>query len=93
MNLTEDQFYEIACIIDSDFIGSRKTFTAKRKVGYNYLNSNRTDFSGFIKVYHELLDGPITFIRVMNDATDGWQFIHLETQKRIDEYLLSIVKP
>lgn len=85
IELTKQDFYEIAKLVDSDFIGSQKTFTADRKVGYNYATTNKYDFASFLRIWN---DGKkVTSIERLGEDTDGWQLVHHKTMENVNQYL------
>jgi len=86
--LTKDQFYEIAKIIDNEFINSYKTFSCDRCLNkYNLLTTNKCDFASTIIVYCD--NEKITNITRCGDDTSGYETIHENTINNINNYLLS----
>jgi hypothetical protein len=86
--MEKEILFEIAKIIDNEFISKRESFSAKRKDGYWYLSTNKCDMASFIKVFET--NNKIYSIKVLGDYTDGWQDIHSETWARIMNYLKTL---
>jgi hypothetical protein len=84
--LTQEQWLRLAVIIDTDFIGSEKTFTAEKINGYYYLTTNKCDHASTIKVFEPDLLGNYRIIRDAED-TDGYKEISLYIYKKVVEYL------
>lgn len=88
---SKKDFFEMAKIIDSNFIGSEETFTAERKTGYYYLTTNKCDDCSCIRVFCEPRSINIDSIdRIAND-TDGYEKIHKETALKVKKYVQSLV--
>jgi len=81
----QEQWRRLATKIDNGFIGSEKTFTVERKNGYYYLNTNRCDDAGFIKVFTN--GTGIDKITILGEHTDGWQEIHKGTYENVKRSL------
>lgn len=79
--MKKELLYEIAKIIDNDFIGSEETFTCDFIDGYYYLNTNKCDWCSIVRVYFD--GNKITKITRLCDDTDGWQEIHENTMARV----------
>lgn len=82
--LSKDDFYEIACIIDNEFRGSQKQFSACRLINRFHLTTNQCDWASLINVYHNGIH--ITSIQQIADDTDSWQEIHPSTVNRIIQW-------
>lgn len=82
---TQEQWRRLATKIDNSFIGSEMTFRAERKNGYYYLNTNRCDDAGFIKVFTN--GTGIDKITILGEHTDGWQEIHKGTYENVKRSL------
>lgn len=52
--LSSDDWRRLAGHIDNGFFGSEKTFSAKRKNGYYYLNTNTCDDVSMFRVYCQI---------------------------------------
>ena len=84
--LTDDQYFDIAKIIDNEFIGTRKTFTATKFVECVSLTTNKCDWASII---HLNTDGTIT--RVADD-TNGFEKITEETMNKVSNYISRLDK-
>jgi hypothetical protein len=82
MDLSKEQYYEIAKIIDDDFVGSFETFTATKKDNVMFLTSNRCDYSSLVRVTEN--DGRF-YIERLGPDTGSWQEINPATYKRISD--------
>lgn len=82
---TQEQWRILATRIDNEYIGSEKTFTAVRKNGYYYLNTNRCDSAGMIKVYSNGIG--IDKITILGEHTEGWDEIQKGTYGNIKRSL------
>lgn len=80
-NFKKEDFYEIAKIIDNDFIGSLDTFSYDFNNEYYLLNTNKCDNASVIKIYS---NGAILIIA---DDEYGYREIHFDTYKNIIEYI------
>lgn len=78
-------FYEIAKIVDSEFIGSIKSFTAERNKDYYYLTTNKCDNASFIKVYFN--NGLLTEIMSLHEDTNGYELICQTSLNSVNKYL------
>lgn len=86
MVINSEILFDIACIIDNEFIGSKKTFTATRSAkGYHFLSTNVCDWSSLIRVYNDY--NTISKIERLGDDTGNWQEIMPSTMERINQYL------
>ncbi len=88
---SKKDFFEIAKIIDNNFIGSEETFTAERKNGYYYLTTNKCDDCSCIRVFCEPISINIDNIDRIADDTDGYEKIHKETALKVKKYVQSLV--
>ena len=89
--MNEDQLFEIACIIDNEYKGKRKTFTAKKaNGGYWSLTTNVCDWASLIHVWE--INNKISTIVYLNGDTENWQPITNPTWVRIETYLKSLNK-
>lgn len=80
--MNKEFLFEIAKIIDNEFIGKEQTFTADRYNNeYWYLNTNVCDLACFIRVYEK--NGIISNIKICGEFTDGWQDVSDFTMGRI----------
>lgn len=86
--MTEEQLYQIAKIIDNEYDGKQKTFTAKRTFGCWHLSTNQCDWSGFIKVWER--DNKISSIEYLGADDDGWRPITNHSWQRVEKYLESL---
>lgn len=86
--MTEDQLFEIACIIDNDYRPKRKTFTAIRKSGHWNLSTNQCDWASFIRIWET--NNKVSSIKVLGDYTVGWDDLTAPTWARIEKYLESL---
>lgn len=86
--MTEDQLYEIAQIVDNDYNGTRKTFTAKRYATFWSLTTNVCDSASLIRVYET--NNKISTIERLGPDTERWQPITSATWGKIEKYLDSI---
>lgn len=82
---TQEQWRILATRIDNEYIGSEKTFTVERKNGYYYLNTNRCDSAGMIKVYTNGIG--IEKITILGEHTEGWDEIQKGTYENIKRSL------
>jgi hypothetical protein len=89
--LSIDDFFNIAKIIDNDFIGSEKSFTAERKKDYVYLTTNKCDDCSSVKIYCEPRSINISKIERLGSDTEGFQEIQNETYLKIENYIKSII--
>ena len=88
---SKKDFFEIAKIIDNNFIGSEETFTAERKNSYYYLTTNKCDYCSCIRVFCDIGSVNIDSIdRIAND-TNGYEKIHKETALKVKKYVQSLV--
>lgn len=87
--LSKDDLFEIAKIVDNEFACARKTFSAIRKSGYWYLNTNICDGCYMIKIYTDLYYPNELFLKaeVLGEYTDGWRQVTEYTQKRILDFI------
>ena len=81
-NFTRNDFYEIAKIIDSNFIGSLNTFSYNFSKGCYYITTNKCDDCFDIKFY---ANGKV--FRLSGD-TEGYQEIHPFTYNNISKWIL-----
>lgn len=82
--LDKDALFAIAKIIDNNFIGSEKTFTANKLMGRIHLTTNKCDWVSLINVFHN--NTIVTSIQRVADDTDGWQEIHYRTAEKIIQW-------
>ena len=85
--LSSDEWRRLAGHIDNGFFGSEKTFSAERKNGYYYLNTNKCDDVSMVRVYCQIGVEGIDKIERLGEDTDSWQEIHLNTYKRVEKFL------
>lgn len=78
-------WFEIAKIIDNEFIGTEKTFTANRYSTYYAIHTNQCDYASVIKVYYA--GNQISEIFVLHSGVDGFTPIHGHTKDRINLHL------
>lgn len=88
MNIS--QLYDIAKLIDNEYIYKMGTFKATRKNDYWYLTTDVCDNSSFIKIWE--LNNNIESIKVLGSYTDGWQEIQPATWVKISKYIESLNK-
>lgn len=87
--LTKEQFYEVAKIIDNEFIDSFKTFSCDRSLDkYNLLVTNKCDWASSIIVYSDYKS--ILDITRCGDDTHGYERLHKTTICNINKYLNSV---
>lgn len=87
-SFTEDQWFDIARMIDGEFNGTRDTFTATRSLNEFWtLTTNQTDSASVIRFHYKTEH----FERVGPD-TEGYQTIHHGTSLRIREHIKSLYK-
>lgn len=84
--LKKEHLFEIAKFIDNDFIGTDKTFTADRNSAGFYLTTNKCDNCSLVRV-HISGDSIIKIERIADDVKT-WKGLHINTIKRINEYLI-----
>jgi len=86
--MNKETFYEIAKLVDNDFIGSEKTFTYSRFIGYALLSTNRCDEASMIRVYTDR----VTVFKIERNGpdTDGYESIQEFTKKKVRHFLDSI---
>jgi len=85
--LSPDDWIRLAGRIDNGFFGSEKTFSAERKNGYYYLNTNKCDDVSMIRVYCQIGVKGIDKIERLSEDTDGWQEIHPNTYRNVEKFL------
>lgn len=81
-NFTRNDFYEIAKIVDSNFIGSLNAFSYNYNKGCYYITTNKCDNSSILEFYE---NGKV--LRLGED-TDGFQEIHSDTYNNIFKWIL-----
>lgn len=86
MNLTEDQLFDIAQIVDNEYRGKRNTFTARKITNGYSLTTNVCDWASLIRIYPE---GESLRIERIGPDTESWQSIYPETMNRVLKYLNS----
>lgn len=84
--MNTDQFFELAKVVDNEYIGKRQCFTAKPfafpdKTGF-YLSTNLCDYASFIRVFLNQ-DQKLIAVQVCGDYTDGRQNVTEPTLNRI----------
>ncbi len=93
--MNEEILFQIAKIIDNEYIGKENSFQFKRvDASYWYLSTKTCDWVSFIKVYEK--NNKISTIQVLGGYTDGWQDIISHTWGRIGKFLSSLntaIKP
>lgn len=89
--LSTDEWRRLAGRIDTGFFDSDETFTAERKNGYYYLNTNRCDDVLLVKVYFTSGKSGIDKITALGEYTEGWSELHKETYKSVENFLNSLV--
>ena len=82
LNFSTNDFYEIAKIIDNDFIGTKDYFLCDYKKGYYLLATDKCDFCCDIRIYE---DGKIYRL---GEDTEGYQEIHKITYNNIFKWIL-----
>ena len=85
--LSSDDWRRLAGHIDNGFFGSEKTFSAERKNGYYYLNTNVFDDVSMVRVYCKIGVAGIDKIERLGEDTEGWQEIHPNTYKSVEKFL------
>lgn len=85
--MTEDQLFEIACIIDGEYKGKRKTFTAKRIGNVWHLTTNVPDWAYLIQISE--ISNKIGSIKVLGVDTETWADVNSNTWKRVEKHLAS----
>ena len=85
--LSSDDWRRLAGHIDNGFFGSEKTFSAERKNGYYYLNTNKCDDVSMVRVYCQIGIAGIDKIERLGEDTDGWQEIRPNTYKNVEKFL------
>ena len=85
--LSSDDWRRLAGHIDNGFFGSEKTFSAERKNGYYYLNTNVCDDVSMVRVYCKIGVAGIDKIERLGEDTEGWQEIHPNTYKSVEKFL------
>lgn len=88
---SKKDFFEIAKIIDNNFIGSEETFTAERKNGYYYLTTNKCDDCSCVRVFCEPRSINIDSIDRIGSDTNSYEQIHKETALKVKKYVQSLV--
>lgn len=88
--LSFDDWRRLAGHIDNGFFGSEKTFSAERKNGYYYLNTNKCDDVSMIRVYCQIGVEGIEKIERLGGDTEGWQEIRSYTYKSVEKFLNGI---
>ncbi len=85
--LSSDDWRRLAGHIDNGFFGSEKPFSAERKNGYYYLNTNKCDDVSIVRVYCKIGVAGIAKIERLGEDTEGWQEIHPNTYKSVEKFL------
>ena len=85
--LSSYEWIRLAGHIDNGFFGSEKTFSAERKNGYYYLNTNKCDDASMVRVYCQIGAEGIDKIERLGEDTDGWQEINPNTYKSLEKFL------
>lgn len=80
--------FAIAKILDNEYIGADKTFTAERKRGCWHLSTNKCDMASFIKVWEK--NNKVSSIEILLPDSDGWQPITSYSWARVEKYLNSL---
>jgi len=88
---SKNDFYNIAKIIDNNFIGSEETFTTERKKGYYYLTTNKCDDCSFVKIFSQIGNINIDKIERLGSDTDGFEEIYPKTYDNVKKYIKSII--
>ena len=86
--MNNEQLFEIAKIIDNEYIGKEKTFKSVRNNGYWWLTTDVCDFACFIRIYE--INNKISTIQINGEYTEGWQDISSYTWGKIGKYLQSL---
>ena len=86
--MSQDEFFEIAKIIDNEYIGKRETFTARKGKTYWHLSTNVCDWAYCIRVY--VTNNKISTIEVLGEDTPDWRPIMPKTWNRIEAYLSTL---
>lgn len=87
-NLTLNQWFEIAKIVDNDYIGSHSSFKAKRSMsGVWHLSTDRCDSASLIKVYDNAGNGELSLVERLGPDTEGWQEVTEITFDKIVKYI------
>jgi hypothetical protein len=88
--LSSDEWRRLAGYIDNGFLGSEKTFSAERKNGYYYLNTNKCDDVSMVRVYCKIGVEGIDKIERIGEDTVGWQEINSTTYKNVEKFLRDV---
>ena len=85
LSLTKEDFYEIAKIIDNDFIGAKKFFICQYDNKYKRydLTTNKCDEASLIRVYNN------GTIERMSYDTEGFKKINQTTYYNVFEWVLN----
>lgn len=83
--ISKETWFEIAKIIDNEFIGTEKTFTSNRYSKYYAISTNKCDYASAIKVYWD--GNQISEIKVLHSGVDRFTSIHGHTKDRINLHL------
>lgn len=86
--LTTDQLFSIAKILDNEYIGKEKTFTAERRSGIWHLSTNRCDSASFIKIFED--NKGVGIIMILGPDDDHWRSITENSYDRVKNYLASL---
>jgi len=86
-DLSPNSWRRLAGRIDNGFFDSEETFSAVRKNGYYYLNTNRCDDVSMVKVHCKIGVKEIDKIERLGEDTDGWQEIQPNTYKSVEKFL------
>ena len=86
-DLSTDDWRRLAGHIDTGFFDSEKTFSAVRKDGYYYLNTNRCDDVSIVKVHCMFGVSGIYKIERISEDTDGWEEIQPKTYRSVENFL------
>lgn len=90
--MIKEILFEIAKIIDNEYIGKERTFQANRhKAGYWWLSSGKCDMSGFIKVWEK--NNKVSSVEYLGPDDEDWRPITNHSWARIEKYLDSLNTP
>jgi hypothetical protein len=82
-DFTIDDWIKFAGIIDANFYATERTFTADRKKGYYYLNTNICDDCSIVRVYCQIGVSGIEKIERLGSDTESWQEIQPSTYGKL----------
>jgi hypothetical protein len=83
--MTEDQLFEICCIIDNGYREKRKSFKAEKVRSCWHLTTNVCDSTYLIRIWER--NNKISSIGILGDDTDDWTSITDASWTRIEKFL------